>query len=164
MSRWTRGLEITSNIAILLVAIAIGIVLVKDHRLGSPQVPSELKQGDKVAGFAEVRYPKTLVLALSTDCHFCNQSAPFYQALSHIVDPKRVHLIAVFPQSVETARAYLQEKDIAILDVQHRELRSISVGGTPTLILLDNSGRILKSWFGALDKPSEELVIQQLKS
>jgi thioredoxin-related protein len=70
----------------------------------------------------------------------------------------------LFPQEEQESRSYLREKNIAIEDVHHQEFRDISVDGTPTLILLDDSGKVLKSWIGVLDKKAEESVIQLLKS
>lgn len=165
MRRWTRYLEIASNASILFVAIAIGVVLIKEHRLSGSHALSELKRGDKFAiDLPQPSPPKTLVLALSTSCHFCSESAPFYQSLSRRVDPSHVHLMAVFPQTADEARTYLQGKSIPIQDIHQQNFQDISVQGTPTLILLDSSGKILKTWIGVLDKESQESVIQQLNS
>ena len=70
----TRKLEIIANIAIVMVAIIIGIVFVKTYLLGGKDSPqTENLVGTKVS-LPNVNWAQngqTLLLVLQKGCHFC---------------------------------------------------------------------------------------------
>ncbi len=103
---------------------------------------------------------KTLVMALSTTCHFCAESTPFYQKLvGQKTGRSDVRLVAVMPQPVEDARHYLTEHAISVDEVRQASLNSIKVRGTPTLLLVDNGGVVVRSWVGKLPPDKEKEVV-----
>ena len=104
---------------------------------------------------------KTLVVALSDKCHFCTDSANFYQRLSQ--DHGSAALIAVLPQPVDESKQYLSQLKVMISDVRQVPLTSLAVTATPTLILVDKDGTVLKSWVGKLKPEREAEVIARLR-
>jgi thioredoxin-related protein len=100
---------------------------------------------------------QTLVLVLSTTCHFCTESTPFYK---QVIQKRkgRTRLIAVLPQSVEAGRKYLADLGIAVDDVRQAPPSSLGVQGTPTLLLVNKDGVITSSWRGKL-RPEKELEV-----
>ena len=110
MSALTRKIEVLANVAIILVAILLGIVLVQQFiRKEQPQTPSI------VAG-TKLRLPdidwehnrRTLLLVLQQGCHFCTESAPFYQRLvRETAGREDINLVAVLPQDVNTEQVIL---------------------------------------------------------
>lgn len=107
---------------------------------------------------------KTLILALQTSCHFCNESAPFYKRLISSAEGKNVKLVAVLPSNVEESRDHLNKLGLSSLDVKTASLDSIQVEGTPTLILVDDKGEIIDSWVGKLPPETEAEVIRRVTS
>ena len=102
----------------------------------------------------------SLVIALSTTCRFCKESADFYQRL--IADRQlleKVRIVAVFPQPVEEGQAFLQALGIPNVEVKHSGLNEIGVDGTPTLLLVDESGKVVDSWVGKLASGQERTVV-----
>src|SRR5437867_3450048 len=85
---------------------------------------------------------KTLVLALQRGCHFCAESAEFYQRLAQVAATKGVKLIAVLPQPATEGRDYLNTLAVPITDIRQAALNSLNVSGTPTLILVDDKGQV----------------------
>ena len=79
----SRAIEIGSNIAVICAAALLSVVLVKNYLL-KPAEPSGPKPGIRmnVAGVNWAGNGHTLVLALQKGCHFCSDSAPFYQKLA----------------------------------------------------------------------------------
>ena len=80
-----KRVEFVANIAIivaavLLVALAINRFLLKPKSAPINQAADYLKAGDKVTlpGFDWTRSERTLVMALSTNCRYCTESAPWY--------------------------------------------------------------------------------------
>lgn len=164
----TRKLEIAANVAIVLVAILIGVVLVKNYLLrgNAPTAPVSLV-GAKVA-VPDVdwrRNGRTLVLVLQKGCHFCTESAPFYQRLvRNTADKGSVRLVAVLPQQVDEARQYLRDLNVSIEDVEQMPMQELGVSGTPSLMLVNSEGVVTDSWVGKLPPNKEEEVINRLKS
>jgi thioredoxin-related protein len=99
---------------------------------------------------------KTLVMAVSSTCHFCTESAPFYR---DIRARTRVHTIAVLPQSVYEGRNYLSSLGVQVDEVLQAPLNSIDVNGTPTLILVGRDGTVIRTWLGKLPPDLEKEVL-----
>ena len=168
MKNLGRILEITANVAIILAAVAVVTVAYREHL--HPPIQTRAPINDISLGApapfsvpSAVADQKTLALVLNTHCHFCDESSLFFRRLSNALAPrKNVHLIALFPQPEDEARTYLKQKQIQISDVQQHALTSIPVVGTPTLLLLDSSGKVVQKWRGRLGPTEEETVWQSL--
>jgi len=98
---------------------------------------------------------KTLVVAISSSCHFCTESAAFYR---DIRARTRIHTIAVLPQSVNEGRNYLNNLGVQVDEVLQAPLSSIDVSGTPTLILVGRDGTVIRTWLGKLPPELEKEV------
>ena len=105
---------------------------------------------------------RTLVLAISTRCHFCTESAPFFKKIEK-ERASDLKLVAVLPQPVEEARKYLEGEGVQVDEVRQASLQSIGVAGTPTLLLVDGRGRISDVWRGKLQPVDEEKVIATVR-
>lgn len=169
VSRFSSRVELVANILIVAVAILLGVILVQKYLLkkAGPAVPSTLQPtiGSTVnlSDFDWTRHSKTLVLALQTQCHFCNESVPFYKRLIERANGQNVKLIAVFPSNKEESVAHLRELGIPDLEVRQASLDSLRVGGTPTLILTNDKGQITNYWVGKLSPNKETEVLTHLQ-
>lgn len=168
--RLTRKLEIAANVAVILVAVLFGGALIKTYLL-SGKAPAGPVQPSLVG--AKVAVPdvnwrangRTLVLVLQKGCHFCADSAPFYQRLARgVAEGGSVRLVAVFPQQVKEARQYLRGLEVPIEDVRQMQVGELGVKLTPTLILVNSEGIVTDSWFGRLTPDREDEVLKRLKS
>ncbi len=165
-----KKIQTISNLAIIIVALLFGGVLVNRYLLPASQKPAaveseDVKVGTKLSlpGVDWSRNDKNLVLALSTSCHYCSESTPFYQQLAQSKAGRGdVRLIAVMPQTADEARAYLSEHHISVDEVRQASLNTIDVRGTPTLVLVDRSGTIVQSWKGKLPPEKETEVAHRL--
>jgi hypothetical protein len=197
-SRLARGVEIATNLSIILVALIGATVLVKNYLLrpseiaasevnqaahnnsqaslsGSQPLPgsNSLRPKTGPAEGTQLSVPgvnwgesrKTVLVALSKGCHFCSESAPFYQQLTReLAERKDVRLIAVFPQEVGEAKKYLEGLGVPIGDVRQASLSTLGVGGTPTLIIVDKSGTVQQSWIGRLSSEREQEVLGRVRA
>jgi len=106
---------------------------------------------------------QTLIMVLSTNCHFCTASADFYRSLARTTNSTRsTHLVALFPESVSESQNYLKEKQISISDVRQERLGSLGIHATPTLVLVDSRGHVQASWLGKLSPGGERDVLAHL--
>lgn len=168
MSNLYKKTELVSNIAIIVVALVLGVVVVKRFLL-SPQAPAPVKPiaaGTKMV-LPDMEWAKsrqTLLVVLAPGCRFCSESVPFYQRLAkEALGRSDVQLVAVLPQSPAEGRKYLDDLNVAIQQVKQAELPSIQVTGTPTLILVDSQGIVTHAWIGKLPAEQEEEVLGDLQ-
>lgn len=166
MSSLHKRIELLANVAIIVVAILIGVVLVQRFFFADKTIqPSkQIAIGSKISlpGVEWDKNGKTLVLALEKGCRFCTESAPFYQRLAQTSAAKGVKLIAVLPQPTAEGDEYLNKLAVPITDVRQVSLSSLSVSGTPTLILVNDKGEVTASWVGKLPSDKESEVLAEL--
>jgi thioredoxin-related protein len=104
------------------------------------------------------------VLVLQKGCHFCSDSAPFYQRLARAASGRDdLQLVAALPQSEAEARQYLNDLQVPLGEVRQTALASIGVRGTPTLLLVDKTGTITDEWVGRLSPDKESEVLGRLR-
>jgi Redoxin len=162
-----RITEVAANIAIVVVAVVVVAVLAKQYLWPRqpPKAPPGIAAGTKLS-IADVDWAHngaTLIVALQKGCHFCSESAPFYQRLvNDTKDKTGVKIVAVLPQPFDDARQYLDSIKVPIADVKQEQLSTFGVKGTPTLILVDAHGVVTDSWVGRLPPERETEVITKL--
>lgn len=176
-----KKIEILANIAVVITSVVLCSVLAKTYLFSAPKraaaaettalrspAPNSpqrqsLQAGRKIAlpGIDWSKSNRTLVLALSTTCHFCSESAPFYQKLQQ-QNPSNVRLVALLPQPVEDGRNYLTKLGVSLNEVVQAPLASVGVSGTPTLLLIDHDGAVTDSWVGKLSDGEAAQVIDRI--
>jgi hypothetical protein len=163
-------IETLANIMTVVVSVILSVVLVKEFLLPARMrraVGPETAVGTSLRGsLPDVDWGKngrTLILAISTRCHFCAESAPFFKRVEK-ERPRDVKLVALLPQPVEEARRYLDGEGVHVDEVRQASLQSIGVAGTPTLLLVDARGKVSNVWRGKLQPDDEEKVIATLRN
>lgn len=168
-STLVKKIEIFTNIAIIVVALVLCAVLVKKFLLtDEPTRKKDIAVGEKV-DFEKINWASnknTLLLVLSKDCRYCTESLPFYQKISQeFGQSPSVKIAAVFPQDVPTAEEYLKTNKLDINQVYQANPSAVGAGGTPTLLLVDENGKVVDTWFGKLmSSDEEEKVLNRLRS
>jgi thiol-disulfide isomerase/thioredoxin len=193
-SRFARALEIATNLSIIVLAVVGTTVLIKNYLLqpNAPAVsdnkpttversslrPGEIQRADRPAPAGpavgtQISLPginwsdseETVLIALSDKCHFCTESAPFYQKLvRELGERKNVRVVAVFPQEVGQGKKYLDQLNVPITQVAQASLDSFGVRGSPTLLIVDKSGTVKQSWVGRLSSERESEVLSRVKA
>lgn len=168
-----KKVELAANIAIIIVAVLLALVLVKNYLLqpnslqSSPKAVTNSHQGVETGSkinLSDIDWQKnrqTLLFVLSTTCHFCSESAPFYQQL--VKERGDTRIVAVLPQSISEGKDYLNKLGVPVDDIKQASLSSMAVRGTPTLILVDNNGTIKDSWVGKLPDGEESKVLNRVR-
>jgi thiol-disulfide isomerase/thioredoxin len=162
-------LQNVANVATIVVSVLLSVVLIKVFLIPQPSRPPVaarslvgLNMKQSLPGVDWAGNKRTLVLALSTQCHFCTDSAPFFQRIQKEA-AKNVRMLAVLPQAVEDSRKYLEGEGVHVDDVKQAQLNTIGVTGTPTLLLVDSAGRVSDAWQGKLQPEQEAGVLAVLK-
>lgn len=162
-------LDVTTNIVVVVFAVvAIGI-LVKNYFSSQVARPNGvLKTGSilpQIPGFDYKRAPRTLILALNVDCRYCTRSLPFYNSLveARKENAAQSSIVAAFiNQDAGLVKSYAEEKQLAVQAIAGVDLDKLGVQTTPTLILVDSTGKVLDSWRGELKPDGEREVFNAL--
>lgn len=165
MGKISEKVELIANIAIIAIAIMIGAVLVKNYFSNSEEAsPSRVPLGTKLSlpDVDWAKESKTLVLALQDGCHYCAESAPFYQRLVAETSARKIPLLVVLPHPLEQGQRYLDNLKIQISYIRQADFNSIGVRGTPTLLIVDSKGKVIDGWIGKLSVEKESEVLRRL--
>ncbi len=154
-----KKLEAIANVTVIVVALAVGYVVLGRY-VAAYRTPRSVAAGDRLAkipGLDWNQHQHTLVLVLNTGCHFCEQSVPFYQRLADMqtTGGDDLEIVAVFPNDGEMVRQFMTKDNLRIRSLAAVPLEKLRVSPTPTLILVDNKGRVERSWIGLLSPPEE---------
>jgi hypothetical protein len=99
------------------------------------------------------------------DCHFCQESLAFYRELSdaRVKRPNpALRIVVASTDSHDALSAYSQSKGVQVDQVSTIESGALKVPGTPTLLFVDQAGRILNIWRGKLPERQEKEVFRIL--
>ena len=151
-------LEAIANVAVILVALAVGYVVL--GRYVSEYRARPVAAGDRLATIPNLEWKQhrhTLVLALNTGCHFCEQSVPFYRRIGEILEQGGIDLdvVAVFPNDPAQVRQFMSKESLRVRSIAAVPLEKLRVNATPTLILVGGDGRVERAWIGLLDPPEQ---------
>jgi thioredoxin-related protein len=166
MRTFYRRVELVANVSIVIVVILLIVMGVKSffpNRSETAQSERSdlIKPGMKftLPGFDWSKKDAHLVLVLRKGCHFCSESAPFYQRLVQAVAKRTdLELIAALPQDAAAAQQYLNELQVSIAEVRQADMTATKVYATPTILLVDKTGTVTELWRGKL-QPEKELEV-----
>ena len=168
-----RKIEIVTNLAVIFAAIVFSATIVHEYWFQKPglalgavaRTENSLKGTQlQLEGVRWNGVNKTLVMALSTACHYCQDSIPFYQQVSQSSAVKTGHvaIVTVFPQTKEEAESFVKINDIRAGNILSTPLESVRATATPTLYLVDSTGKIENVWIGELSRTQQQELLEKL--
>lgn len=167
-SKVARSLNTATNVALIAAAIAfIWMVFSKPTTSTEPEKAyttgerfsiKGVNVADVTAGHA------TVVLYVRSSCKFCTESMPFYKTLAETAE--RPRLVVVGYEDEATLGKYVSDHSVkpdSVLRLDRNEPES-RLRGTPTLILVNSTGRVEGAWRGRLDESQRTKVLQMIVS
>ncbi len=161
---FAKKIELAANIGIVITAVLVVIFFVRNYMQRQSDPQQTVALGSKFA-LKNVNWQasdKNLVFAVSTTCHYCTESAGFYRKLVEQCKQQHVHTVAVLPQPQAEAQAYLAGEGVNVDEIRQAPLSDLDIGGTPTLVLVDQVGVVKHVWLGKLPSATEEDVVTTL--
>ncbi len=164
-------LDVAVNVAILITCVIASIVLVRREFFPPPPAgfPSGIAAGehnDALRSAMPAGAEKALFLAIAPTCHFCNESMDFYKQLVDRRDSSHspVKVLAAVSSSDAAApeQSHLTAAGVKVDGVVQLDFNQTKVAGTPTVMLVDNKGKVLKVWVGKLDSSGQDQVLKSL--
>lgn len=155
------NIELVAQVAIAIAVLITAGVLVKRTAFSGPasnRMPG-ISAGERlsVPNIDWAQNKKSLVFFLKKDCPYCTSSASLYRQIIEDATKRNVKCIAVFPNTLEEARKYLQYIELPIENVYTGPLRDSKIPGTPTVLFVDGSGIVRNVWIGAQTEREQEM-------
>jgi len=158
-----KYIERVANLAIIVAVVVFLVVVVRGdllRRSSSGPAATRALIGSTVR-LPGVQFPAqrdSLLLGISATCHFCKASLPFYKQLAAQLQGK-VDVIAVLPQTQAEGESFIKDAGLNGVRVVSAKLGTIGVYGTPTVLLVDNNGKVKSAWVGQLDNARQQQLI-----
>lgn len=160
-------LEVMTNVAVLLVALVVLSAFSWSYfaQKSSPSLKDGLRKGKAMAQLPKLDYSsssQTLLIAMSTQCHYCAESLPFYRQLvtTQQGNGQATHIVAVFPNTDDEVRQYIEQNHLNIDAIGGVDFRALNISSTPIMVLIDKSGKIRDFWIGKLPESEEQQVVK----
>lgn len=165
MSRLEKTAAAAMVVSFLLLAGAITRSFLLSRRPDPATVPL-VKIGDsvKLPGVSPGAARLTFVIVLSSQCTYCLHDLPLYRRLSAARSSSRgmLHLIAVLPENTTTAAKFLGSSGVATDNVLSMAPLDVGAQMLPTLLLLDENGKLKRYWVGEMNQEREREVLAVL--
>jgi hypothetical protein len=164
-------LDVIANVAIIATCIIASVVLVRREFFppAPPAPPGSVAAGEQLDVLRDALPAgtgKALVLAVAPGCHFCNDSMGFYKQLVAKRDsaksPVKVLAAVASPEARADEQTKMTASGVTPDAVVPLDFSRLKVYGTPTVLLVNGSGKVLSVWMGKLDSRSEREVLQSL--
>jgi len=172
-----RHLERITYILLITVCIVSLAVLVKHGLLSTagagpgPAMDVQAhsltgKNEPSVAATAWTGHQRNVVLLLSSQCHFCEESLPLYQELSrlHQQSGDDFSLLAVGLETPETLSKYLNHSKVSVDNVLQVPGGFAGIHFTPAVFIVDSHGAIQNAFLGKLDGTHEKQLLHSVKN
>jgi len=163
----SRAKENVVTLLAILLAIALGKLT--SSRLGEVggSAHKDNTQADiSVPGMSYQGARRTVLVFLRSDCAFCAASMPFYQRLTALEHGGRSELrvVALSTETAEQTSRYLADHHLVVDEVVSLTAYPTAVPGTPTVLVVDEGGRLLGRWLGKQSQAGEREVEAILRS
>ncbi len=158
-------LETVTHVCLIAVCCLAGGLLVEQRFFsgpddGSAPAPNLVGREVKLPGADWQAAPISVVLQISTTCHFCNESMPFYKQLVAARQPgtARVPVIVASRDAVAVMRKHLEDQQVMVDKVLHSRLDDLPPV-TPTVYIVDYKGFVRRAFIGKLDSSGEKELL-----
>jgi hypothetical protein len=157
-------LEKLTHILLIAVCCIAGFLLIESRlSRNSPESGAAALVGQpiRLPGVDWQATPMTVVLQISSNCHFCNESMPFYHKLVEARHRQgdRVGLIVASQDGIRLMQDHLAGQQLIVDKVLHARLDSMGLTGTPTILLVDARGVVKRTFLGKLDSSGERQLL-----
>ena len=160
-SRVRANIELAAQVVIAIAVVIAAGVLVKRNVWPGPASGriASISTGERLSipNIDWAQNKKSLVFFLKKDCPYCTSSASLYRQLVADATRRNVKCVAVFPNSPEEARKYLQYLELPIDNVYTGPLGPSKISGTPTVVFVDEGGIVKSVWIGAQTDREQEM-------
>lgn len=160
-------LETITHVFLIGVCCIAGGLLIEQRFFPPADVDADNAPGRNMVGRAVnlpgadfQSAPLSVLLEISSTCHFCDESMPFYKQLMAVrqAQASKVPVIVASRDAVAVMRKHLEDQQVAVDKVLH-ERPADSVSVTPTIYIVDSNGLVKRAFIGKLDSSGEKELL-----
>ena len=106
----------------------------------------------------------TLVLQISSTCHFCQESVPFYIRLlsARQAETRRTQVVVATPDELNLMQSYLEGAGLIVDKIVNIQRRASGPKGSPIVFLVNHKGTVKRAFVGKLDTSREEELLAHI--
>jgi thiol-disulfide isomerase/thioredoxin len=164
-------LEKITHISLIAVCCLAASVILHDQ-VAARSVPAagsavgDLPLDGSTVTLKDISWTKstqTVVLFMSAHCHWCQKSVPLYQAVSALHKTAGgFQFVVVSNDPPGQTESFLKENSIEVDKVLSPVPGSLGIRGTPTILLVDQSGKVSFSHKGMMAKAIDDQFLKRL--
>jgi hypothetical protein len=158
-------LETVTHVFVIGLCCLAGGLLIEQRFFPSPvaggdPAPSLVGREVNLPGADWRSAPFSVLLQISSTCHFCDESMPFYRQLITVRQSQAVKMpvIVASQDAVAVLRKHLEDRQVVVDKVLHSRLDSFGTG-TPTVYIVDSKGMVRRVFIGKLDSSGEKELL-----
>jgi thiol-disulfide isomerase/thioredoxin len=158
-------LETVTHVFVIGLCCLAGGLLIEQRFFSSPEAemvspPDFVGREVNLPGADWQAAPVSVLLQISSTCHFCNESMPFYKQLMEArqAHAAKVPVIVASSDAVAVMRKHLEDRQVIVDKVLHSRLESFGTG-TPTVYIVDSKGVVVRAFIGKLDSSGEKALL-----
>lgn len=158
-------LETVTHVFVIGLCCLAGGLLIEQRFFPSPDAggypaPSIVGREVNLPGADWQSAPFSVLLQISSTCHFCDESMPFYRQLltARQSQAAKMPVIVASQDAVAVLRKHLEDRQVAVNKVLHSRLDSFGTG-TPTVYIVDSKGMVRRVFIGKLDPSGEKELL-----
>ena len=156
-------LETIANLVIIVAGLAVSTAYVRPLLTTPPTKANTVQTyapGDRIRQNDKLSFSgSTFLLFSKSGCKFCDASMPLYKELIS----RGARLIAIAGEDVETNRSYLAQHGVKPETIVNLKDSGLRFEATPSLVLVNSDGRVLKTWWGKQDDKMEREIIGSIQ-
>lgn len=153
-------MRVAADVLTIAVCIVLLALFARAY-LPAPPVATPIPTAVHLDGVDFSTAPRTLIMALRSDCPFCQESMPFYRRLL-ARDREGAQFVVIAPAEDTEIGSYLASGGVEPDSVLFAEPDAMPVPGTPILLLVDSAGLVTEAWIGLLSAERERQVFDAL--
>lgn len=159
-------LETATHVFLIALCCLAGGLLVEQRFFSEPDPGTASAPANPVG--REIRLPGadwqaapvSVLLQISSTCHFCNDSMPFYRELmaARETSAAKVPVIVASADAVNVIAQHLVDEKVTVDKVLHSRLAGFAAV-TPTVYIVDSKGMVKRVFVGELDSSGQKELL-----
>lgn len=158
-------LETATHVFLIGICCLAGGLLIEQRFFSGPEpgpatAPNLVGRELKLPGADWQSAPVSVLLQISSTCHFCNDSMPFYRQLvaARQAAGAKVPVIVASADAVAVMQQHLADQQVSVDKVLHSRLEGFGTV-TPTVYIVDSKGMVRRVFVGELDPSGEKELL-----
>jgi len=158
-------LETATHVFLIGLCCLAGGILIEQRFFSEPDnasgpAPALVGREVRLPGAEWQSAPVSVLLQISSTCHYCNESMPFYRQLmaARSAASAKVPVIVASADAVAVMQKHLEDQQVSVDKVLHSRLEGFDTV-TPTVYIVDSKGMVKRVFVGELDSSGQKELL-----